>query len=116
MKKLTIIVLLAIAAIGQVNGKDNATDKVFTIDGKVYSMKESATKKEKVTTITDYYYKHSDGVEHQIILSSNGHAYIMLTSKSTGKEYRKYLGEEISRDLCEKCGIEYKATPKKTSK
>ena len=54
------------------------------------------------------------GTKYPIIMGKTGSCYIIRTSKKTGKEYRQYLGEEISRDICTKMGREYKA--KKSNK
>ena len=106
MKKFAIIVLLAIAAMGQAA----AENKAFTVEGNVYSVSADTDKPETTDTVTEYFYKHGD-TQYPIHLSRNGRAFIVLKSQKTGKDYRKYLGEEISRDLCKKCGAEYKEKP-----
>lgn len=40
---------------------------------------------------TEYTYKDKNGVEYPIYLSSKGKAYIICTSKKTGKPYKRYL-------------------------
>lgn len=52
-------------------------------------------------------YVDKDKVEHVIWLSSNGHAYIIKVSKKTNKEYRQYLGEKMSREICKKMKVKY---------
>jgi hypothetical protein len=46
-------------------------------------------------------------------LSVNGRAYVIRVSQKSGNEYKYYLGENISRDICEKMGVEYKEKEKK---
>lgn len=52
----------------------------------------------KGSTKTEYTYKAKDGKVYPIWLSANGKAYIVRTSKKTGKEYKQYL-PEITRQL-----------------
>ena len=69
MKKLFIAAVLFISAFSGVNAQDNnKSNNNVTREGKTY----------------------------EILLSKNGRAFILRISK-TGKDYRKYLGEEISR-------------------
>ena len=42
---------------------------------------------------TEYTYQDKRGNVYPIYLSSRGNAFILMTSKKTGKEYRKYLPE-----------------------
>ena len=46
-------------------------------------------------------------------MSKSGSCYIKKVSKKTGKEYKQYLAAEISADICNQLGIEYKPTTKK---
>jgi len=57
---------------------------------------------------TPYTWTDSKGKTYPIYLSANGRAYVMRVSGKTGKEYRHYLGEEISRTICKEMGVEYK--------
>lgn len=52
---------------------------------------------------TEYTYKDSKGNEYPIYLSVNGRAYYVRIS-AQGKEYKSYLGEEISRQICKELG------------
>lgn len=56
---------------------------------------------------TEYTYTIKD-IVYPIFISKNGSAYIKRISKK-GNEYKYYLGEEISRVICEEMKIEYKA-------
>lgn len=48
--------------------------------------------------VTQYTYIDRDGVKYPIYLSSKGKAFIIKTSKKTGKQYRQYL-PEITRQI-----------------
>ena len=57
---------------------------------------------------TDFKVKESDGREYVIYCSSKtGACFIKKTSRN-GNEYKKYLGEEISREICKEINVEYK--------
>lgn len=47
---------------------------------------------------TEYTYKTKDGKTYPIWVSANGKAYIVRTSKKTGKEYKQYL-PEVTKQL-----------------
>lgn len=42
-----------------------------------------------------------------IYVSPIGHCFVIKTSKKTNKQYRKYLGEELSREICDILKIKY---------
>lgn len=54
----------------------------------------------------------SKGVSYPIFMSANGSCYIIKVSKKTGKEYKNYLGAEVSQDICKKLSKEYKGKKK----
>ena len=106
MKRLVIIGAMIAAMFATTQAQDNK--KTFTVEGKTYkSTKVAASHGRQDTTVTAYTYEVK-GTEYPIVLSKNGSAFIGRTSKKTGKYYRQYLGEEISRDICNKMGREYK--------
>ena len=47
---------------------------------------------------TQYTYKSKDGVVYPIFLSPKGKAFIVCTSKKTGKQYRRYL-PNVTKEL-----------------
>lgn len=77
-------------------------------EGKVYveQKKSSEAKAEEKTGFT---YKDSKGVSYDIYIGKTGSCYINKVSKN-GNKYRKYLGEEISKEICQSLGRKY--TPK----
>ena len=107
MKRIVIIIGAMIAAMfATAQAQDNK--KTFTVEGNTYhAVKAQRTSGKQDTTVTTYTYEVK-GTEYPIVLSKNGSAFVGRTSKKTGKYYRQYLGEEISRDICQKLGREYK--------
>lgn len=61
---------------------------------------------------TDYLWKDSKGNVYPIYISSTGSCFVIKTSSKTGKEYRQYLGPELSEEICKKLGKEYKTKTK----
>lgn len=56
-------------------------------------------------TKTQFTWKNK-GVEYPIYVGKSGACYIKKVSK-TGKEYKQYLGAEISSQICRELGIKY---------
>jgi len=61
---------------------------------------------------TDYLWKDFKGNVHPIYISQSGSCFIIKISSKTGKEYRQYLGPEMSEEICRKLGREYKVKTK----
>lgn len=66
----------------------------------------SRTKIEPVKT--KYTWKDTKGNKYPIYVSSTGSCFVIRVSSKTGKEYKNYLGPEISQQVCKELGIEYK--------
>jgi hypothetical protein len=66
-----------------------------------------STTSEKSETLTKYTWKDSKGETYPIYVSNTGSCYIKRVSKKTGKEYKHYLGVEISTTICKELGIKY---------
>lgn len=110
MKKIFVAAVLFIAALSGVNAQDNnKSNNNVTREGKTFIAQGAKTKAENIKT--EYSYTDTDGKTYEIWLSKNGRAFILRISK-TGKDYRKYLGEEISRQICQEIGREYVETKK----
>ena len=58
--------------------------------------------------------EESTKTKYPIYISSTGLCFIIKTSKCTGREYRVYIGDEISKEICEEEGITY--APRNKSK
>lgn len=111
MKKIFVAAVLFIAVLSGVSAQDNhKSNNNVTREGKTFIAQGTKTKAENVKT--EYSYTDTDGKTYEIWLSKNGRAFIIRVSK-TGKDYyRKYLGEEISRQICQEIGREYVETKK----
>lgn len=57
---------------------------------------------------TKFIWEDSKGLTYPIYVGATGSCYILRVSKNTGKEYKYYLGEEVSKQICKELGIEYK--------
>ena len=57
---------------------------------------------------TQFTWKDSKGIEYPIYVGTTGSAYIIKVSKKSGNEYRHYLGADVSIQVCNALGIEYK--------
>lgn len=69
---------------------------------------EKAIKKGAEPLATGYTWEDSKGVKYPIYISNGGKgsAYIIRVSKKTGKEYKQYLGKEVTADLKKQLNIE----------
>ena len=79
-------------------------------EGNIFSSVK--TTKTVTTDKTPYTWKDSKGKEYPIYISSTGSCFVIKVSSKTGKEYRQYLGPEISEEICKQLGREYKAKTK----
>lgn len=87
----------------------NAQD--VKLEGKTYvSTKTSRSKEEP--KVTGYDWQDSKGNKYPIFISGTGSCFVVKISQKTGKEYRQYLGEEVSKDICKKLGMVYKGKTK----
>ena len=105
MKKLLFIFVLAISATFTFNNV-NAEVKP-TREGKVFVQNAHHSSTGEVKS-TPYVWRDSKGVEYPIKMSATGSCFVMKKSSKTGKEYKYYLGPEISEQICRELGIEYK--------
>lgn len=74
-------------------------------EGKVY-VEQPKAKAAKAEEKTGFTYKDSKGVSYDIYIGTTGSCYINKVSKN-GNKYRKYLGEEVSKEICQSLGRKY---------
>lgn len=86
----------------------------LVLNAQDYTKQDNTYSKQVVSlaTETKFTFKDKSGNIYPIYISKNGRCYIIKTSKE-GKEYKYYLGEEISKDICKELGIKYIKTNKK---
>ena len=79
----------------------------YTHSGNIFTI--TSTKKTKSEPTKTKFIVEKDGKSYPVYMGSTGSCFILRTSAKTGKEYRSYLGAEISSQICKKLGVEYKS-------
>ena len=102
--------ILFIICIGLTANADN--DRVFKCEGNIYSSTGRVKANSSAPISTGFTWTDSKGNKYPIYISNSGSCYIIKTSKKTGKEYKSYLKPDISQDICNKLGKEYKGKRK----
>lgn len=100
---ITIALLLTLTA-GQ-------AQQQVTREGNTFSVVSNKTK-QATETKTQYEWQDSKGNKYPIYVGKSGACYVKRISKKTGKEYKQYLGAEISAQVCKELGREYKPKSK----
>ena len=101
MKRILIFLALMCAMVVCANAQDYTKSS----DGKTYSaVKKTTVSSERETGFT---WEDSKGNTYPIYMCKTGSCYIKKISKKSGNEYKQYLGEEISRDICKQLNVEY---------
>lgn len=103
MKKLIVSVLVALMLAMPTYGDVVKSGNTFIQT----SSKTTITKKQ--VTKTKYTWQDSKGNTYPIYISESGSCFIYKVSKKTGKEYKQYLGKEVSMQICKELGITYKS-------
>lgn len=105
MKKLVIMAALLIAGLtasAQTTGKD------YVREGKTFTSVSTRGAGKAEPKATGFTWKDSKGKAYDIYMSGTGSCFVLRVSQKTGKEYRQYLGKEISAEICKEMGVEYK--------
>lgn len=93
--------LLLVLAIGLA-----ANAQTYTRSGNTFaSAKTVKAKAEPVKT--KFTWKDSKGKEYPVYISSKGSCFVIKVSAKTGKEYKNYLGPEISQQICKELNVKY---------
>ena len=98
MKKL--LIMLVLLCVGLTSNAQN-----YTREGNTFVSTKSV-KAEPVKT--KFTWKDSKGNEYPVYISSKGSCFVIIVSSKTGKEYKSYLGPEISQQICKELGVNYK--------
>ena len=108
MKKILLILTLILTLSATISAQS------YTREGNTFiSSTGERTKTTQATTKTKFTWKDSKGKEYAIHISNKGAAFVFKVSAKTGKEYKNYLGAEISQQICKELKIEYKSKSKK---
>lgn len=102
-------IILIIICCGLVANADG--NKSFKCEGTTYSS-TGRVNNSFAPTSTNFTWTDSKGNKYPIYMSASGSCYIVKGTKKDGKEDRRYLGKEISQDICKKLGKEYKGKKK----
>ena len=96
-----LAILLLVLAMGLA-----ANAQTYTRNGNTFaSAKSIKAKAEPVKT--KFTWKDSKGKEYPVFISAKGSCFVIKASAKTGKEYKNYLGPEISQQICKELNIKY---------
>ena len=93
--------LLLVLAIGLA-----ANAQTYTRNGNTFTSAKSVKAKAEPVK-TKFTWKDSKGKEYPVYISGKGSCFVIKTSSKTGKEYKNYLGPEISQQICKELNIKY---------
>ena len=102
MKRIIIIAAVLLLA----GAKVSSSYAQVTRQGNTFVQVSSRKASEPVKT--KFSWKDSKGNEYPVYVGKTGSCYVVRVSKKTGKEYKQYLGKEISAEVCKELGIAYK--------
>lgn len=110
MKRFIYLFVLALSMfiLGANNALADGENPKFVVEGNTYSNSSTGGKVSTPPTKTPYTWKDKKGNSYPIYMSASGSCFIIKTSKNTGKDYKNYLGPEVSTDICKKMGKEYR--------
>ena len=109
MKKLLfILAIMSVAFTNEIYAQS------YTYADNTYTQVASKGRTATPPTKTPFTYKDSKGKSYTIYLNSNGRAFVLKTSQKTGKEYRYYLKDDVSMDICKKMNITFVPRKKET--
>ena len=94
-------ILLLILAMGLA-----ANAQTYTRNGNTFTSAKSVKAKTEPIK-TKFTWKDSKGKEYPVYISAKGSCFVIKVSAKTGKEYKNYLGPEISQQICKELNIKY---------
>lgn len=83
-----------------------ANAQTYTRNGNTFTSTKSVKAKAEPVK-TKFTWKNSKGKEYPVYISDKGSCFVIKTSSKTGKEYKNYLGPEISQQICKELNIKY---------
>lgn len=101
MKKIMLMLLLLLMVGVTTNAQSYTREGNTFISSTGERVKQEAIK-------TKFIWKDNKGKEYPIYISKSGSCYVIRVSSKSGKEYKSYLGTEISQQICKELGINYK--------
>ena len=115
MKKIIISVLTAVI-MTVIPAAAQAQTQNYTRTGNTFAAAQKSTgagTRAQAPEKTRYMYTDTDGKTYPVYIGKTGACFILRVSGRTGKEYRKYLGAEISAEICRELKREYKPRTRK---
>ena len=113
-KKSFIITLIATIILALSLSVASNAQTTYKVTGNTYSSVSAKTKVEGKKT--PYVYEDRSGNKYDIYILPDGRCYTNRVSGTTGKAYRSYLKEDISRDISKKVGVTYTYVKKSKKK
>lgn len=101
MKKLIVSIIMLASVFTASAGNPS-----YTKEGNTYKTEKVA--KSSTEESTEFLWEDSKGNKYPIFIGPSGACYVHRISKKTGKQYKYYLGEDISKEICKSLGREYK--------
>lgn len=83
-----------------------ANAQTYTRNGNTFTSAKSVKAKAEPVK-TKFTWKDSKGTEYPVYISAKGSCFVIKVSTKTGKEYKNYLGPEISQQICKELNIKY---------
>lgn len=83
-----------------------ANAQTYTRNGNTFTSAKSVKAKAEPVK-TKFTWKDSKGKEYPVYISTKGSCFVIKVSSKTGKEYKNYLGPEISQQICKELNIKY---------
>lgn len=106
MKKIIFVAVMLISCAFCANSQN------VTRDGNTFRSVTNAQRAKADTLVTSFQYEDSRGLKYPIVINkSTGRCYVWKTSAKTGRLYKQYMNEKISKDVCQELNIIY--VPKK---
>lgn len=107
MKKFLFIAVMLLLSVSCTHVKADNNETHVQREGNTFIQTSSRGNRAEPVK-TPYTWKDSKGNVYDVYMSSTGSCFVNKVSSKTGKEYRYYLGPEISEQICKELGIEYK--------
>ena len=85
----------------------------YVRSGNTFTVKASAGRAKAEPTKTKYVWTDSKGNTYPIYMGKTGSCFVIRKSAKTGKEYKSYLGSEVSAEICKELGVKYEPKNKK---
>lgn len=109
IRRFLVLLLITVCCTLVANADDN---KSFKCENNTYSSTGRVNTNSSAPISTGFEWTDSKGNKYPIYISASGSCYIIKTSSKTNKEYKQYLKPDVSQDICNKLGKEYKAKKK----